>query len=78
MKITNYHDITFNWNNVTYRTYRKPKEKTNYINVTSDHLPSIIEETPQSIEKRLSTLSLSKKISRVGYLVWKMPKEQWI
>ena len=62
MKITNYHNITLNLNNGTYCTYRKPKEETNYIQVNSYHPPSVMKEIPQSIEKRLSTLSLSKNI----------------
>ena len=39
-----------------------PTKTTNYINVNSDHPPSIIKEIPRSIEKRLSILSSSKNI----------------
>ena len=62
MKITNYLDITFNLNDGSYRPYRKRNEETNYIQVNSDHPPSIIKEIPRSIEKRLSTFSSSKNI----------------
>ena len=37
--------------------------ETNYIQVNSDHPPSIIKEIPRSIEKRLSILSSSENIS---------------
>ena len=59
LKITNYLDITLNLND---GSYRKLKEETNYIHINSDHPPSIIEEIPRSIEKRLSILSSSKDI----------------
>ena len=62
LKITNYLDITLNLNDGSYRPYRKLKEETNYIHINSDHPPSIIEEIPRSIEKRLSILSSSKDI----------------
>ena len=32
----------FKENDGSYRPYRKPNEETNYIHITSDHLPSII------------------------------------
>ena len=57
LKITNYLDIAVNLNDGSYRPYRKPNKETNYVRVNSDHPPSIIKEIPQSIEKRLSTLS---------------------
>ena len=62
MKITNYLDITLNLNNGSYRPFKKPNKKTNYIHINSDHPPSIIKEIPRSIEKRLSILSSSKDI----------------
>ena len=62
MKITNYLDITLKLNDGSYRLYRKLNEETNYIHISSDHLPSVIIEIPRSIEKRLSILSLSKNI----------------
>ena len=62
MKITNYLDITLNLNNGSYRLFKKPNKKTDYIHISSDHPPSIIKEIPRSIEKRLSILSSSKDI----------------
>ena len=60
MKIVNYLDVTLNLNNGSYRPYKKPNEKTNYIHVNSDPPPSILKQLPNSIEKRLSSLSSSK------------------
>ena len=37
-------------------------EETNYIHVNSDHPLSILKQIPMSIEKRFSSLSLSKEI----------------
>ena len=62
MKIVNYLDVTLNLNDESYRPYKKPNEKTNYIHVNSDHPPSILKQLPMSIEKRLSSLSSSKEI----------------
>ena len=37
MKIVNYLDVTLNLNDGFYRPYKKPKDKTNYVQVNSDH-----------------------------------------
>ena len=71
LKITNYLDITLNLNDGSYRLYRKLKEETNYIHIKSDHPPSIIEEIPRSIEKRLSILSSSKDIFQESAIYYK-------
>ena len=44
----------------TYRPYEKPTHKTYYINIQSDHPPSITNQLRWSIEKHLSQLSSSK------------------
>ena len=62
MKIVNYLDVTLNLNDGSYRPYKKSNEETNYIHVNSDHLPSILKQLPNSIEKWLSSLSSSKEI----------------
>ena len=51
-----------NLNDGSYRPYRKPIEKANYIHISSDHPLSIIKEISRSIAKRLSILSSSKDI----------------
>ena len=51
-----------NLNNGSYRPYKKPNDETSYIHINSDHPPSILKQLPMSIEKWLSSLSLSKEI----------------
>ena len=60
MKIFNHLDVTLKLNNRCYRPYKMPNEKTNYIHVNSDHLPCLLKQLLMSIEKQLSSLSLSK------------------
>ena len=62
LKITNYLDITFDLNDGSYHSHRKPNKESNYIQITSDQPPSIITEISRSIEKRLSISSSSKNI----------------
>ena len=57
---TDFLDITFNLANNTYKTYRKPNDKPFYINNSSNHPPSILRELPNSINKRINTLSCDK------------------
>ena len=64
MKTVNYLDFTLNLNDGSYRPYKKPNEETNYIHVSSDHPSSILKQLAKSIEKQLSSLSLSKEISK--------------
>ena len=39
MKIVNYLDVVLNFNDGSYRPYKKPNEEINYVNVNSDHPP---------------------------------------
>ena len=61
-KIVNYLDAIFNLSDGTYKPCKKPNDETKYIQVDSDHPPSIIKQIPKSIETRLSSLSSSKEI----------------
>ena len=57
MKIVDYLDVTMNLNEGSFRPFRKPDDKTNYIlHAESDHPPNIIRQLPVSVEKRLSFL----------------------
>ena len=71
LKTTNYLDITLNLNDGSYHPYRKPNGETNYIHINWDHPPSIIKETPRSIEKRLSILSSSNDIFQESVIFYK-------
>ena len=62
LKIVNFLDITFNLSNNTYKPYKKPNDKLQYIHTSSNHPPQIIKQLPQSISKRLSTNSSSNEI----------------
>ena len=62
MKTVNYLDVTLNLENSTYRPYKKENNQIKYINIESNHPPSIIKQLPLSIESRLSSLSSSEEI----------------
>ena len=57
LKIVNYLDVTFNLTNNSYYPYRKLDNPPRYINIHSNHLPSIIKQVPDAISKRISSLS---------------------
>ena len=56
-KIVDYLDVTFDLNNGSFRPYRKPNNEPIYINVQSNQPPSIIRQTPISINQRITDLS---------------------
>ena len=62
MKTLNYLDVTINLENSTYCPYKKENNQIKYINIESNHLPSIIKQLSFSIESRLSSLFSSEKI----------------
>ena len=62
MKVVSYLDVTFSLNDGTYKPYTKPNNEIKYIHKNSNHPPSVIRQTPVSIESRLSTLSFNEKI----------------
>ena len=59
---TDFLDVKLNLETHQYRPYRKPGDTPTYINVQSNHLPTIIKEVPKMVEKRLSRLSSTKEI----------------
>ncbi len=61
-KSVNYLDASLNLSDGSFRPYCKPDDETNYINVESDHPPSIIKQLPTAVEKRISDLSSSEQI----------------
>ena len=60
LKAVNYLDVTFDLHQGVYKPYRKPNDNPVYINTKSNHPPNIFKELPNSINKRLSTLSDSE------------------
>ena len=57
---TDFLDVSLNLKNGSYSPYRKPDNYPSYINVNSNHPPSIIKELPNMVNKRLRELSSSK------------------
>ena len=62
LKKVDYLDITFDLNTRSYRPYRKPNNDARYINVKSNHPPSILKQIPAAISKWISTNSSNKQI----------------
>ena len=62
MKTVNYLDVMLNLEDSIYRPYQKENNQIKYINIESNHPPSIIKQFPLSIESRLSSLSSSEEI----------------
>ena len=50
-------DINFCLNSESYQPYRKPSDEPLYINRNSNHPPTILPRLPQTISKRISSLS---------------------
>ena len=50
-------DINFCLNSESYQPYRKPNDEPLYINRNSNHPPTILSRLPQTISKRISSLS---------------------
>lgn len=53
----NYLDITLDLKHNTHCPYKKPNETTMYVNVNSNHPPTILQNIPKGVNKRLSSLS---------------------
>ena len=62
MKTVNFLDVTLDLENSTYRPYQKQNNQIKYVNIESNHPPSIIKQLPLSIESQLSSLSSSGEI----------------
>ena len=59
---TDFLDVTFDLNNNTYSPYIKPNNEPLYINVKSNHPPSIIKQLPKMIGQRISDNSSNKDL----------------
>ena len=62
LKTVNFLDVTFDLTSGTHKPYRKPNSEPVYINNLSNHPPSIIQNIPQAISRRISTLSSDQSI----------------
>ena len=59
-KIVNFLDITLDLSRDLYKPYMKPNNQLLYVNKNSNHPPSILENIPKSVNKRLTELSKNK------------------
>ena len=60
-KVVNFLDVKLNLRTNTFCPYRKPNDTTKYINVKSNHPPTVIKGVPKAINQRLSRISSSVK-----------------
>ena len=61
LKAVNFLDVTFNLTNGTYKPYMKPNNQPLYVNVRSNHPPSILKHLPDNINHRLSDISCNEE-----------------
>ena len=62
IKRTDFLDIFFDLDTETFKPFRKKNEKPVYINTRSNHPKIIIQQLPEMIENRISSLSSNKEI----------------
>jgi len=60
-KIVNFLDVTLNLSNGKHMPYNKPNNIPLYVNMKSNHPPRIINNIPQSINRRLSEISYDEE-----------------
>ncbi len=61
MKTVDFLDITMDLSSGTHKPFMKPNNIPLYVHKESNHPPSIIKNIPESINKRLSTISSNEK-----------------
>ena len=57
---TDFLDVTLDLNSGKYSPYRKPNDKPIYVNIKSNHPPTILKQIPSMISTRISKLSCDK------------------
>ena len=57
LKVVSFLDITLNLSTGLYQPCRKPNDQPRYVNVKSNHPPTILKNLPSAIGKRLSSIS---------------------
>ena len=62
LKIVDYLDVTLNLSDGLHKLFHKPNSEINYIHRESNHPPSIIKQSPLSVESRLSRLSSDENV----------------
>ena len=59
--MVNFLDVTLDLANNNYSPYRKPNDKPVYVHCLSDHPPTVLNNLPKSICRRLSEISSNKE-----------------
>ena len=62
LKIVNFLDVTFDLENETFKPFLKPNNTPQYVHKQSNHPPSILENIPASVNKRLSSISSNEQM----------------
>ena len=62
LKVVQFLDIELDLINNSYKPYKKPNHNPMYINVNSNHPPSIIKQIPVSINRRLSNVLSNEEL----------------
>ena len=62
MKVVDFLDVTLNLDDATYKPFMKPNDSPLYINIDSNHQPSVLENIPKSVNRRLSKISSNEKV----------------
>lgn len=62
MKFVDFLDVTLNLQTGTYRPYMKPDNNPLYVNNNSSHPPSVLNQIPIGVNKRISQLSYNKDV----------------
>ena len=58
----NFLDVTLDLEKGTYKPYRKPGDKPQYVNAASNHPPNVIKNIPMGINRRLVEISSNEEI----------------
>ena len=62
LKVVNFLDITLDLNSGVYKPYMKPNDNPIYIHTKSNHPPAIIRNIPESVNRRLSSISKNEQV----------------
>ena len=57
-----YLDVELDLRNDIYKPYRKPNSEPLYVNINSNHPPTVLKQIPKGIAKRLSTISSNEEV----------------
>jgi len=62
VKVVEFLDVKLDLENETFRPFTKLSDRTKYVNVKSNHPPSILKNIPLAVNRRISSISSSKEI----------------